>query len=265
MSPLRAETLPVAPLLLLSFLVHLFLLYGAGRLWQREGVREERNRQAVVAYLDLGGAEKAPAPGRATFPVSPVPLARRAAPAAMPPVVGPSATASRTEPVSPAAPPRTSASPVVPVVGAPAGALHPAAGSGCAAAGATIEADNRGMGSGRGPFAAPAAAPASSGQGAGREVRGGYQALLKRLVEAHKEYPLAARKSGREGSCRRRFMLRRDGSLKSVEPVDSCGHPFLDAAATRAISSVGAFPPVPAELSPDEPFEVTITFALARK
>ncbi len=60
-------------------------------------------------------------------------------------------------------------------------------------------------------------------------------------------------------------MLRRDGSLKSVEPVDSCGHPFLDAAATRAISSVGAFPPVPAELSPDEPFEVTITFALARK
>ena len=60
-------------------------------------------------------------------------------------------------------------------------------------------------------------------------------------------------------------MLRRDGSLQSVEPVDSCGHPFLDAAATRAISSVGAFPPVPAELSPDEPFEVTITFALARK
>ncbi|TSK06566.1 MAG: energy transducer TonB [Geobacter sp.] len=265
MSRLRAETLPVAHLLLLSFLVHLFLLYGAGRLWQREGVREERNRQAVVAYLDLGAAEKAPAPGRATSPVSTVPPARRAAPEATPPVVGPRASTSRTEPVSPAAPSRASASSVAPVVGAPAGALHPAAGSGRAAAGATIEADNRGTGSGRGTFATPSAAPASSGQGAGREVRGGYQALLKRLIEAHKEYPLAARKSGREGSCRRRFMLRRDGSLKSVEPVDSCGHPFLDAAATRAISSVGAFPPVPAELSPDEPFEVTITFALARK
>ena len=93
-------------------------------------------------------------------------------------------------------------------------------------------------------------------------MRGSYQALLKRLIEAHKEYPLSARKSGREGSCRRRFVLRRDGALQQVETVTSCGHPFLDAAASRAVSSVGSFPPPPAELPLDEPFEVTITFAL---
>ena len=117
----------------------------------------------------------------------------------------------------------------------------------------------------KGAGAGPAAASSPGKAGAHRELRGNYQALLKRLVEAHKEYPLAARKSGREGSCRRRFLLRRDGSLQQVESLSSCGHPFLDAAATRAISSVGAFPPVPAELSPEEPFEVTITFALAAK
>ena len=117
----------------------------------------------------------------------------------------------------------------------------------------------------------PGAATAKDAQGGGNSgtpsLRGGaYQAQLKRLIEAHKEYPLAARKAGVEGSCQRRFLLGPDGALKRVETVSSCGHPFLDTAATRAISTVGAFPPPPAEFAgSEEPFSVTITFTLARR
>ena len=96
--------------------------------------------------------------------------------------------------------------------------------------------------------------------------RGAYQAKLKSLVEAHKEYPLAARRSGREGSCQRRFVLGRDGSLKRVESLSSCGHPFLDSAATQAIIGVGTFPPLPEEYSgAEERFTITITFTLTTR
>lgn len=95
---------------------------------------------------------------------------------------------------------------------------------------------------------------------------GAYQAQLKSLIEAHKQYPLACRKSGREGSCQRRFLLGRDGILRRVETLSSCGHPFLDAAATQAITAVGKFPPLPEEFKGiEESFSVTITFTLARK
>jgi TonB family protein len=92
-----------------------------------------------------------------------------------------------------------------------------------------------------------------------------YAALLKRLIESHKEYPLASRRTRQEGSCQRRFTLWRGGRLKQVEALSSCGHPFLDEAATRAITSVGAFPPLPEGLAEGESrFTVTITFTLTR-
>ena len=100
----------------------------------------------------------------------------------------------------------------------------------------------------------------------GSPGRGAYQAKLKSLVEAHKEYPLAARRSGREGSCQRRFVLGRDGSLKRVESLSSCGHPFLDSAATQAIVGVGTFPPLPEEYpGAEEGFTITMTFTLTKK
>ena len=105
---------------------------------------------------------------------------------------------------------------------------------------------------------------ARKGAGAWSSSRSAYQAKLKSLVEAHKEYPLAARRSGREGSCRRRFSLGRDGSLKRVEELTTCGHPFLDSAATRAITAVGKFPPLPEEYpGTEESFTITMTFSLA--
>ena len=105
---------------------------------------------------------------------------------------------------------------------------------------------------------------AARGTGVGR--RRHYQLLLKRIIEAHKQYPLASRRHGEEGSCQRRFVLARDGSLKHVESVTSCDHTFLDEAATRAIVSVGKFPPFPAEMEEREAsFTVTIIFSLSRK
>ena len=96
--------------------------------------------------------------------------------------------------------------------------------------------------------------------------RAAYQALLKRLIETHKEYPLAARKLRREGSCQRRFILDRTGLIKHIETISSCGHVFLDEAATRAIASVGTFPPLPdAFKGAEEVFTITMTFTLARE
>jgi periplasmic protein TonB len=92
---------------------------------------------------------------------------------------------------------------------------------------------------------------------------GAYGALLKRLIEAHKEYPFASRRSRQEGSCRRRFTLGAGGLVSKIEPLSSCGHPFLDDAATRAISAVGRFPPLPARFGgKNASFTVTITFTL---
>jgi periplasmic protein TonB len=101
--------------------------------------------------------------------------------------------------------------------------------------------------------------------GTGTPQRGAYQQQLKSLIESHKKYPLAARRSRQEGSCVRRFSLGRDGTLRSVESVTSCGHPFLDGAATSAVTSVRIFPPLPDEFGAEESFSVTIIFTLAGK
>ncbi len=93
--------------------------------------------------------------------------------------------------------------------------------------------------------------------------RSAYEALLKRLIEEHKEYPLAARRSGQEGRCLRRFVLDRSGAIKRVDKLSSCGHAFLDDAATRAIRSVGTFPPLPDDYKGAEAtFIVPITFSI---
>ncbi|WP_224984883.1 energy transducer TonB [Geomonas agri] len=269
----------LAPVLLLSLLVHMALLYGARRLTLRH-VGVEQAADSVVAYLDLCGPTRRSEPAAtargavapvAAMPRPVAPAAVATPPASAAPFTGaPKGTSSAVPPAA-AAPPGTGASSRDAVSHSPGNrqaAGHPAEGGaealGRETAGLRAAAPSPGAMPGAPPVAAAPRAKPGIGNGA-REVRGSYQALLKRLIEARKEYPLAARKSGREGSCRRRFVLRRDGSLQQVETVTSCGHPFLDAAASRAVSSVGTFPPPPAELSLEEPFEVTISFVLAGK
>ncbi len=112
------------------------------------------------------------------------------------------------------------------------------------------------MGSGGAGGSGPLSAAAAS-------RRSNYEALLKQLIEAHKEYPAAAKRTRREGNCLRRFTLSRNGSLKKVETLTSCGYAFLDDAATRAITAVGTFPPLPEEFGGTEAtFTVSIKFTL---
>ncbi|GFO69039.1 hypothetical protein GMLC_26180 [Geomonas limicola] len=157
----------------------------------------------------------------------------------------PGSSTTRTEP-------HAAATPQQAALGAP----H-AAGPGAAGAGASGAASKAGAGQG-----AQAGGGGAGNSGAVR--RGSYQGRIKALIEAHKKYPVAARKLGREGRCDRRLVLARDGSLKQVDSVSSCGHPFLDAAATRAITEVGTFPPLPEEFgAPQESFTVTLSFSLS--
>lgn len=235
-----------------------------------------------------------PAPGRK--PSAPLPLRHRG-PAPSPPAAAsrpaappqPGVTRNQTAPAKgplppPAAsPPRqqpVAASPVEFAVPAATGAadgnltsggVHsPAAGREPRGPGSGGEGRVPGAGSGgagrsdgsSGAAGRPAPAGASFAAAAGNRER--YRALLFRLIEARKEYPVASRRRAEQGSCDRLFVLRRDGSLKRVEAVTRCGYPFLDDAATRAITSIGKFPPLPREFEGGEAaFTITITFALS--
>ena len=94
----------------------------------------------------------------------------------------------------------------------------------------------------------------------------GYGALLKRHIEKYREYPLMARKSGREGTCSVSCVLGRDGSVRDVRITRSSGHEILDRSALRAVRSVGRFPAVPREIEGDEvSFDVPISFSLSAR
>jgi protein TonB len=92
-----------------------------------------------------------------------------------------------------------------------------------------------------------------------------YQNILKNLIEKNKDYPLLARKAGREGTCAVRCALERNGSIRRVQIVKSSGHDLLDKSALRAVRNVGQFPPVPVEVKGDEVnFDVPISFSLTK-
>lgn len=265
----------VAPVLLASLLLHLAVLYGVSRLTGKEAGRVKAVSGAVVAYLELGMPG---GPGRAT---AALPRNMEQEPAAALPGAG---SIPAGVPSQPLAMPISAQQPAAPLAAPAAGAAASAAravkegsrdvtaarpaGVGKEGSAPETAVARQGGASHGGAAAAISAAPTAPGKGGNtvvaRQLRD-YQAQVRSLIEAHKEYPLAARKSGREGSCQRRFQLGRDGTLQRVETVSSCGHPFLDAAATRAIGAVGKFPPLPDEFAAEEPFEVTITFTLAGK
>jgi len=95
-------------------------------------------------------------------------------------------------------------------------------------------------------------------------ARSGYLALLRKLIEKCKEYPLLARRRHLEGTAVVRFEVTRSGSLKGVALAGSSGSSILDESALHAVQSVGGLPPLPAELAERElKVEVPLTFRLA--
>lgn len=201
-------------------------------------VAPSKAKPAAVNRRDLPVTVPAAAPVAATTP-KPAPAAKLEHPA--PAGTVPTLETTRLEPQDAGTP------------------QHAAAGAPGAAGGGTGIASKAAGGEG---IKAGAAGVGRTGAGSAR--RGSYQGQIKALIEAHKKYPVAARKLGREGRCERRLVLARDGSLKQVETVSSCGHPFLDAAATRAITDVSKFPPLPDEFGAgQESFTVTMSFSLS--
>ncbi len=255
-----------APILLASLLLHLVIVIAVTDVSRQEDILRRLSQNMVVEYLESGNdIKKQPdmtVPRNVTVPTPKqqpaAPAAREAATA--PPLLKNSALRD---------PVRQNA----PLYGAPASSLTvPAEQGGTTAAGnagASVKGGVSGVISDRhGNTGTGAVLKAGSGMASSASLqrRGAYQALLKRLIEAHKEYPLAARRSGREGSCQRRFVISRTGLLKRVESLSSCGNAFLDEAATRAISAVGTFPPLPDDFKDaEEAFIITMTFTLARQ
>lgn len=264
----------LAYLLLVSLLLHLAVIATIVGVTGREAEKHGPAQRLTVEYLESRAKQESRPEEAAPQPAKSEP--RRAAPPKALSAV-PSGAKQRPD-THPPAPPthdaRQGGSPlpkIIPLLPAEKGDAEMTVGT---VGGTGRGGSGAGSGSGVGAGAARGGGtggthgggvtPASSQGGVQR--RAAYQALLRRLIEAHKEYPLAARKLRQEGSCQRRFTLRRDGSLAKVESLSSCGYTYLDDAATRAITTVGTFPPLPEEFTGAEAaFTIPITFTLSGK
>ncbi len=73
-------------------------------------------------------------------------------------------------------------------------------------------------------------------------------------------YPDQARKRDLHGDLILTVVLRRDGSVKSAEVIQSSGHPLLDDAALRIVHLSAPFPPIPHKAGNYDEFNITRTW-----
>lgn len=78
-----------------------------------------------------------------------------------------------------------------------------------------------------------------------------YFAELKRRIENNWSYPTEAARNGQTGQGDLRFVLRQDGSVRTVEIVNSSGVRILDSYIANAIRLASPFPPIPPSLGED--------------
>ncbi|WP_324081768.1 TonB family protein [Geomonas sp.] len=266
-----------------SLLLHLLVILVAVRAAQHGNEKLAANLPLVLEQVELTSlaapgpkvVKAAPGAQRGGPGVRAVPAASQPLPPAVKPAAPPVVSQPMRQPHQDAPPAVQKVSNRAEIISPPALGGVVAAPGGKQAPPATAGGDGRGQAAaGRGGVARPeggavASRRSDSGTGpasGGAARRESYQALLKRLIEARKEYPVASRRRHEEGSCQRRFVLGRDGSLKQVEEVTRCGFPFLDEAATKAVASVGKFPPIPEGIEgPEASFTINITFTLANR
>jgi protein TonB len=86
-----------------------------------------------------------------------------------------------------------------------------------------------------------------------------YFVELKKRIEANWVYPQEAAHKGQSGHGLVGFVLRKDGSLREVEIVQSSGVTILDRYLVNAIRLAAPFPPVPDRLGRDG-LPVAMTF-----
>jgi periplasmic protein TonB len=90
-----------------------------------------------------------------------------------------------------------------------------------------------------------------------------YFAELKRRIEDKWVYPEEAARKGQSGRGELRFVLRKDGSVRTVEIVSSSGIRILDSYIQNAIRMAQPFPPIPASVGDDViPISINFTYVL---
>jgi periplasmic protein TonB len=95
--------------------------------------------------------------------------------------------------------------------------------------------------------------------------RGQYEQQIARWVERYREYPLAARRRGLEGTAVVRLRLGADGTVLQALIVRDTGHALLDRAALGMIERAAPFPGIPSELGGSSvEVLVPIQFAVGR-
>jgi TonB family protein len=90
-----------------------------------------------------------------------------------------------------------------------------------------------------------------------------YFAELKRRIEEKWVYPQEAARNGQSGQGELRFVLRKDGSVRTVEIVHSTGVTILDRYIENAIRLAAPFPPIPRSVGDDViPISINYTYVL---
>jgi TonB family protein len=90
-----------------------------------------------------------------------------------------------------------------------------------------------------------------------------YFAELKRRIEDKWVYPQEAARKGQSGQGDLRFVLHKNGSVRTVEIVHSSGVGILDFYIEQAIRQAQPFPPIPASVGEDViPISINFTYVL---
>jgi TonB family protein len=86
-----------------------------------------------------------------------------------------------------------------------------------------------------------------------------YFAELKRRIEDKWTYPSEASRKGQSGGGEIRFVLHKNGVVRTVQIVHSSGVPILDSYIENAIRMAQPFPPIPATVG-DDVIPISISF-----
>jgi TonB family protein len=86
-----------------------------------------------------------------------------------------------------------------------------------------------------------------------------YFAELKKRIEDKWTYPSEASRKGQSGGGEIRFVLHKNGSVRTVEIVHSSGVQILDSYIENAIRMAQPFPPIPASVG-DDVIPISINF-----
>jgi protein TonB len=87
-----------------------------------------------------------------------------------------------------------------------------------------------------------------------------YFAHIKRRIERVWTYPQEAIANGTQGQLHLKFVLRRDGQIKTVELLRSSGYKVLDKEAWNAVATAGPFESFPPTI-PDDELHITARFS----